>query len=32
MPEWMGETWVCRFCEFVNAVLRKKCRNCKKER
>jgi len=28
MPLWIGETWLCARCEFVNAILRKRCRNC----
>lgn len=30
MPLWIGETWLCKFCDFVNAVLRKRCHNCGK--
>jgi hypothetical protein len=25
---WNGPTWLCPLCEFVNAELRKRCRNC----
>ena len=32
MPIWMGETWTCARCEFVNAVLRRRCRNCGERR
>lgn len=32
MPWWWGETWTCLKCQFVNAVLRKKCRNCQTPR
>jgi hypothetical protein len=28
MPLWVGETWLC-VCGWVNAVLRKRCRNFK---
>lgn len=27
MPLWFGETWTC-FCGWLNAVLRRTCRNC----
>lgn len=30
MPLWNGETWTCRTCDFVNAVIRIRCRNCGK--
>lgn len=28
MSIWLGETWTCARCRFVNAVLRIRCRNC----
>jgi len=27
MPLWVGKTWMCSRCEWINSVLRKKCRN-----
>jgi hypothetical protein len=32
MPLWWGETWYCKFCEGVNAVIRTQCRFCKRDR
>lgn len=32
MPLWIGETWLCEPCGWVNAVLRKRCRNCYRPR
>jgi hypothetical protein len=29
---WDGETWLCRVCSWVNAIVRKRCRNCGAER
>jgi hypothetical protein len=25
---WNGETWTCMVCGWVNAVIRRRCRNC----
>ena len=27
MPLWFGKAWLCPRCEWVNSVLRAKCRN-----
>lgn len=34
MALWVGETWICAVCGWINAVLRKRCRNpeCMHER
>lgn len=28
MPLWIGKLWDCKACGFLNAVIRKACRNC----
>jgi hypothetical protein len=34
MPLWVGETWTCVWCGWVNAIIRTRCRNfdCNKVR
>jgi hypothetical protein len=28
MAIWNGDTWLCDHCDFENAAIRKRCRNC----
>jgi len=32
MPWWIGETWECKVCGWLNAVIRIRCRHCGRSR